>query len=486
VKQPELVYWKGSGEVRPDLLQAIKIVGYRLTTVGDIDEVLARPVADYPGIVLVDASGGEAEASQRVIEISAANKITEVPIIFLSYQATRRSAVLKKTFTKFLAVDIPFKLQDLLQKFMEFCPVEAPAVASLEATNSVIAATALQTASGGNSAELTKSELQEVAPTRAPISQRDPASLKSSCGGEFFAAAERLDLVDDKLLIPAHPNYEQLVLTLNKMTTVSSSIGLHARRVAFLAAAISRELGMNGDDERSVRIAGLFLNWGIHAKHPRLVNYDMLLSQDADTHRILGSAFAESANYVRDSIKDEQAAKTIENISKIILTPAESQNEDMLGAHCALVPELTERSAWVGIKWDSNGAHRTIRKLLAGTPYTVPSPVITEISRALSEASSVRARINPLRAKPAAEDDYDLQKITAAKNEASEIFQNSEKSSQLVIDLKAGMKLAEPIVSLGGKLLLKANINLTDELIHDLWRTSVINPVKPETFVLAA
>jgi response regulator RpfG family c-di-GMP phosphodiesterase len=479
MSQPELIYWKGSGDVRSDLLQAIRVVGYRLTTVSDIDDVLKRPAQDLPGLVVVDASAGEAEASQRVIEMSAASAISAVPIIFLSYQATRRSAVLKKTFKTFIPIDIPFRLQNLLEKLLEICPVEKASEAKPPAI-SLVTGEPLKPAP----------TVAIPAITKVLIREGDPSKLKETYGGEFFALAEELSRIDDSLLIPAHPKKDELIKALNAMTSASELAGLRARRVAFLSSAIANSLGLSPDVDRNIRVAGMFLNWGLKDALPRYLKHDFLLLNDEKVTMIIGSAFANSAKYVREILSDVEAAAIIEEISKIVLLQSTETDVDaVLRAHCALAPELTDRSAWHEDYWDINGVYRTVRRMEDGSHFSVPPQITRSLSRVLSEASATRLQLDEIPPLPEPnpnpdEEDSDLKAMRDAEDEATKLFATSSQKSIAIADLKPGMKLARPIVGVDGKLILRSNISLTEELIQNIWRITTIRQVRPKVSVL--
>ena len=473
--QPELIYWKGSGDVRSDLLQAIRVVGYRLNVVSDIDEVLKRPPQNLPGLVVVDASAGEAEASQRVIEMSAANILGGVPIIFLSYQATRRSAVLKKTFKTFLPIDIPFRLQTLLEKLIEVCPVNQDEN-QLEAISIV-------------TGEPIKPSPTVVIPALAKVFIRegDPSNLKLTYGGEFFALAKDLSKVDDSLIIPAHPKKDELIKALNTMTSASELAGLRARRVAFLSSAIANSLGLSAEVDRNIRVAGMFLNWGLRDALPRYLRHDFLLLNDEKVTLIVGSAFANSAKYVREILSDVDAAAIIDEVSKIILLqPTDADANLLVCAHCALAPELTDRSSWNNEFWDMHGVYRTLRKLEDGAIFSISPQVASSLSRLLSEASATRLQLDAIPPLPEAglEEDYDLKAMHEAQREAETLFSQSTKKDVALTDLKPGMRLARPIIGVDGKLILRSNISLTEELIQNIWRLTTIRPVRPQVSVL--
>ncbi len=480
MKRPELIYWRGSGEVRSDLLQAIKVVGYDLTTVSEIDDVLKRKAEDLPGIVVVDASAGEAEASQRVIEMSAAGPLSQTPIIFLSYQATKRSAVLKKTFAKFLPIDIPFRLQVLLEKFLELCPVPtaaaAPEIAAeLAAQPPVVVATA--TSAG-----------PVVAPARVVIKTCDPSKIKPNYGGEFFALADTLDRVDDNLLLPVHPQRDQLVRALNTMTAQDEWMGLHARRVGFLSSALATALGIEGERDRRIRTAGLFLNWGLLERFPHYASHDLLLLSEERYLKLIGNAFSESARFVRESIQDPGAAQTIQDVANIVLLnshPADAVA--LIDAHCVLTPELADRSSWAKLQWDPYGVHRVVRKFIDGEPFQFSQDVVHAISRAMSEAASVRLLLNPLPPLPdEASGQYEGKLISEAQREAEQLFHVKKQLSMQLADLRPGMRLSQPIISWDGKLILRANVSLSEDLIERLLRLSAVRPVRPPVAVLAA
>ncbi len=478
MKQSELIYWKGSGDLRSDLLQAIRVVGYELVVVSDIDDVLARPDSQAPGLVIVDASAGEAEASQRVIEMSAATALRAVPIIFLSYQATKRSAVLKKTFDKFLPVDIPFRLQSLLEQLLELCPVERAAPKEEAAPESI-------QEQGATAVE--RKPLPALTGSGV-IREGDPTQLKQTFGGEFFALADRLERIDDALLLPQHSKRDEIIRALNAITTKSEILGLRARRVSFLASAIANTLGLSEEDDRHIRVAGMFLNWGLKDATGRHIKHDFFLLNNLSESAVVAKAFQNSARYVREKLGEADSAAIIDDIAKIFEAPPQGPSDELaLKTSCALAPELADRGAWDDYCWDPIGAHRVVRKLEHRAICQVPKEVVVAMSRVLSEASATRLSLEPIPELPTEpSDDYEVQQSQAAQQEAKNMFSNAEQVRIPLTELKPGMRLSEPIIGVDGKLILKSNIELTEDLIHDIWRITTLRPVRPDVSVLSA
>ena len=475
MKQPELVYWKGSGDVRSDLLQAIRVVGYELTIISDIEDVLKRPTAQYPGLIVVDASAGEAEASQRVIEMSASGPLSHIPIIFLSYQATRRSAVLKKTFSKFLPVDIPFRLQALLEKLLELCPVQRSEGAEPE----VVAAPV-------KVEERSPQVSVSVSTAKVRIREGDPANLKVTHGGEFFALAEKANRINDTLLIPEHPKKAEIVRALNFLSIKNELFGLRARRVSFLASAIANSVGLGAEADRHIRVAGMFLNWGLRDSSTRYLKHDFLLLDNTKISPLVSAAFNNSAKYVREKLSDGGAATIIEQVARILVSNSDEPfDPQFMNAYCALASELADRGCWSGDFWDPFGAHRSVRKLEDGTIFKVSPNISQTLSRMLSEASATRLLLDTLPELPTeAGESHDLRMMQEARLEAEVMFGDAEQKSVNLADLKPGMRLSEPIIGVDGKLILRSNINLTEDLIKNLWRLTTIRPVRPKVSIL--
>jgi hypothetical protein len=82
------------------------------------------------------------------------------------------------------------------------------------------------------------------------------------------------------------------------------------------------------------------------------------------------------------------------------------------------------------------------------------------------------------------EEDSDLKAMRDAEDEATKLFATSSQKSIAIADLKPGMKLARPIVGVDGKLILRSNISLTEELIQNIWRITTIRQVRPKVSVL--
>lgn len=496
---PELVYWRGSSDVRTDLLGLLTTQGYATRVVSSLEEVLAqRP----PNLMIVDASAGEAEASMRVVELSGASVLKNIPILFISYHASNRSAVLKRQFASFIGIDVPFKTAALLEKLFQFCPPPAlkeafeeserpeeapdpiaePQVGSEEAPGAVVSAPSQLI----DSSSATKPGKSSGTLYRAKIVRNlDPANLVSSYGGELLATGNELERFDDAVLIGQGEKRQMLIEAIDLFTRTDPWIALHSRRVAFIAAALANILGFGKARDMNVRTVGMLLGWGFRDRYRNLATRDAFLDGDENAIRLFGDPLRLSAAYVKDVVQDDLAARTINVIADIVSErEITEQTEVIQDAECTLVTELADRACWGTGSWDPFGAHRTIRKLRIGVPVRVESAVVDGISRVLCEAGGVRQSMGNVFIPEGVDVEWENKKVDEAVEEAERLFPGEKRVTVQYSDLKPGMKLVRPVVSWDGRLILPANIELDEEMIYRIWQLSVIRPLRPPVAVL--
>lgn len=449
--------------MRTDILGALSAIGYVHRTVGTLEEIFEIAGQDGLGLLIVDASSGEAEASQRVIEMSAASAISHIPIVFISYQASKRSAILKKSFPLFIPIDIPFRLAALLERLVQLYPLPAappPPVPSGE--------------------------------VRAPVRERkepkilSPDQLISPFGGLILALGSEPSNFNDELLLPDHPSREKVLSGLKEISDRDAWLGIHSRRVAMVSSAVAKQLELSKERDASVRVAAMFLNWALKDRSNYYASFDLFLDPEAKIISLLASSFAESADYIHSELGDEVAADTVRLVSSLMQDGSVQPNsQHLLGAHCVLATELADRACWGLNMWDNFGAHRAVRKLWRGEPMRFELAVIAAMNRTLTEAAIARYETAPPEV-VVAEDDPDAKLIREANREADEMFRGAKRENLQLTDLKPGMRLAQPVITRDGRLICRANISLDRDIIWRIWQLATIRPIRVPVAVLSA
>lgn len=108
-------YWRGSAEVRQDLISSLLASNYRVVQLRTLEDVLDRLDRDRPILLIVDASAGDREAAGRVVELAGTARLFSLVVMFVSNQAKRRTETLAKSFVGLIPVDIPYRLDAVMR-----------------------------------------------------------------------------------------------------------------------------------------------------------------------------------------------------------------------------------------------------------------------------------------------------------------------------------------------------------------------------------
>jgi hypothetical protein len=448
----KIVYVKGSSDVRAELITALSDAQYEVEIVQSIDEV--PPKDPTLSLCIVDASAGESEASTRIVELGATTALHVLPLIFISYQATKRSTAIKRQFVKFVPIDVPFRVPTVVEQIAKIL----------------------------NNAALT--EKVQAAPGASSL---DPTKLGTSYGGELFAGSKSNKNFNDDLLVPQGPDREKLMKSLNELSQKHKWLGSHARRVTFVSSAVANSLKYTSKQDEEIRKASLLLNWGLKDGSVIYATHDIFLKLESAPQIMeeIVNGFKRSAEHARNNLNDPRSAEIIEAICELVLgrTPA-VDNNTLFSAQCVLVTELASRASWGLGTWDPHGAHRTLRKLKDGSPIPIDASIKNTFSRMLSEAVSSKPSLTNYMP-PADPSGTINQESQDAVNEAATLFGESEQIDVELKDLQPKMKLTKPVFSIDGKLILNSNIELTEDLISLLWQLAAIRPIRTPITILS-
>ena len=85
--QDLIYYWRGSADVRVDILTELASRSFEVMQFRTLDEVLQAAVRNEPKLLIVDGTAGDREASDRTVELSTARQIFEWNLMFISTAA---------------------------------------------------------------------------------------------------------------------------------------------------------------------------------------------------------------------------------------------------------------------------------------------------------------------------------------------------------------------------------------------------------------
>ena len=532
--EDSILYWRGSGEVFSDLTRAIETRGIKVEVIRELEKLLDIAMRQKPKLLIVDASASEAEASKRIVELSDTPTLATVPVIFLTYKTARGVEVLRKQFKTFLAVDISLARQGLLAQLDALLtslavtvkkeepaelPESAPAPKAAAATEAT-AATAEEVEAGfepdkappvvetsapppAAAAEPAKRPIQAPAaiimrqPERPepatieappkPLKDIDPAMLSTSYGGHVLTSAGDLAHLDDRVLIPNHPNREVLEKTLSRMTSADEWLGMHARRVAFIGGAITNSLALGTERDLNVRTSGLILNWGLMSGRPATTHADLFKFHEIDDINAIVDGLRVSAELINERLKDDTAARTISTIADLLGDNTVKESGDVLeDAKSVLAIEAIDRLCWMNGSFDSFGAYRSIRHLRNGAPFRVSEDVLHGLLRVLGEGVSQHVTVDSAFGSEPADRLEEEEKARAALREAKKLANEKAQFHVELPDLKPGMRLARPLLSRDGRVVLPANTEIDDDIIFRLWQLSAIRPLQSPVAVMAS
>lgn len=480
----EIIYWRGTAEIRLPLVRALQGEGgsegegFEVTQLGTLAEITEAVKKQPPFAMIVDASGGEREVAKRLGELAASVKrLAEVPIVFLASKAQEKSESLAKQYRTFRAVNVPFKITDVFSALESLESVSSPS------TSATASATASAPAQVGS-----KKEPEILIPRKA--GERDPGQLISSHGGKLLTQADRIEVFDDNVLLPKHPQREVMEKALDVITKKDMWAGVHARRTAYASSAVANSLALGPERDKVIRTVGLLLNWGLMENPQELLRKDFFLGATPADFRALAEGYARSAEFIRERLQDENAARTAQVVSQLLSgQPINEHRSVVQDAQCALVSEFADRACWGNGYWNSRGAYRVMSKLRTGELFHADEQIALAIIRMLGEAVSSRVTLNDVslpgmvdRSRQRAE----AQVLEEATRESEKLFGVRDHVPMSLYNLKPGMLLARPMVSAAGRVVVRANTQLDDDIIKRLWQLAAVVPLRLPAYIVEA
>lgn len=457
-----VVYLRGRGEERADLVRALEQRGYQVVFLRWFEELLKHITKTLPQAVVIDASATDADVSERIIELSDAKDLQSIPIIFIGKNAEERCASIAPLYQRFLPVDFPFRLAELFSQL-------------------------------GGGAKAAEEVEEEVPPAELPsqpvvkIHKRthvDPAKLEKTYGGRVVAAANDLSAFDDELILPTHPKENELRRALNAITAKNEWAGIHARRCAFSSSAIANSLGVGEKRDSVIRLASLFLNWSMVGAEQRLT-FDLLQSHQLRQNKIMGDAFRRSADLVQETLDDSEAVELIEAVADLISGHSPSgSSEKVNDAECVLISELVDRACFKSGTWQVSAVPRTLRGLRS-MELIKNQEVLGGMAQMLGEAVFTQPSgrfTTPML--PTQERLARQRQLAEAQQYAEEHFRPKDSRKVKLFELRPGMRLAEPIVTLDGLVVCTANTLLDFDIILRILGLTASRPMEDSVRIL--
>ena len=433
----DVVYLHGSAELRSDIIGALDSAGYEIHKCRELEELRSILDTCSPAFVIVDASAGENEASERVLEISSQPVYHKLPLIFISTKADSRAQVLKRNCESVLPINVPYSLKNVLISVHQFC--------------------------------------QEQANTAA----EEKESMIETPGAQF-ALAKRVSFFEDDSLLENHPQSADLKKVLNTLSERSEWLGLHARRVGYLAESMASSLNIAKGRADNITAVGYSLNLGLLEDLEEFRGIDLFKSTSVENVNKLVRTYLNSAHMARMHLQNETVESTIKVMADLLqLRPAKETNQELIeDAQFAMLADLADRACWGEFGWDASGARRVIRKLSNGFDFIPNKEIKLSLARVMVNAILSSSKNLSIYGEGAQKSTHDQELISHEIAQASELYPREQRLEVKISDLEPGMKLTDPLVSNDGHLIVSAGTKLNSDSIWRLWRLIGLRPFR--------
>ena len=433
------VDWRGSAEIRADIINSLKGAGYKVYQCREFEEVLKLCSADPLAVLIVDGSASGGEASQRAVEVNAATGLQESTILFVASNAYQKIEICRQHFKNIFPIDIPYREEDLR--------------IVLEQLNYI---------------ELAKKE------------ESLPKVLKT--GGAKFTRADRVHFFNDHKLLQKISSAEKVREHLAEMDKKDIWLGLHARRVGLLISTMGQFLNIDENREKNVRAVGLMLNVGVDDSYAEFKKINPLLSPVKNDLKALSKKYRRSAKIIKNDLSDDLSWKTANAIANLLDVGTSNEKRCVVeDAEFVILADFADRACWRGKEWDPRSARGVIRVIREGLEYVKSKALVEALARSLvqslvascSKMGMYGAIANPVKFSEVKE--TIANKISSVKQRKANLW-----------ELAPGMVLANPIISTDGTLLACPSVKLDEDMLWRLWSVLGLKPMEPAVYVQAA
>ncbi len=443
----DIIYIRGRSEEHEELIAAFKKRNFNVHIVRDVSAACELAQKKTPAACILDASSSEAEVSERVIELTTAKELYSRPLVFIGKRASEHYHSVQQKFYRYIAVDYPFSIDKLFERFAE--------------------------AKAGDSEEILTPDQ-----TARSLTFTDPSKISSGHGGVFLLHADSLAAFDDDVLLPDHPRKANLQKALDAMTTANDWLGVHARRTGYLSSALANSNNLGAADDK-IRTSALMLNWSLARGGDVGLKFDLFRRDSSNLSEKVAAAFRSSADIVSEKLEDDDAAQVIQAIASIIgATGEDIPKEVRAAAEVVILAEATDRACWRYGRFNHFGANRALRSL-RDTSMITTKELKDGMGRVIAEAvlhqdPDANAFRRSLTRHQKAERRLELE---TAQARATELYSDVSTKEVHLFNLTAGMCLAQPLVSLDGKLILPANTVLDKDVIFRVFQLAAVRPL---------
>lgn len=541
-----VVYWRGSAEVREDLLSALMESSLMVHQVRTLEELLDFLDRHDPSAIIVDGSASQREASDRIVEVGNTEALFSYPIVFIATQARKRVSLLKSRHEQLFPIDVPYRLNQVLRGILLILNAEAtvdpirvadtlnaegggveifqseevlpvlshdPAAEveesislDVDVTDTIEASTIELDVSPSDEpfAAAADSEPEAAdAPKHGRVRRKvddnsianrtrlkanlDPAKLSGTYGGEVFAIASHAEDFRDDLLMPERPNKDLLQRAFEAFEKMDPWAAVHARRVTFVASAMAHSLSFDKAREENVRLTCLFINWANN--DDATINtrrHDVFRDSSSDSIQQVAKAFRSSAAMIRERLGDDRSSKTVELVAKMLEGDrgmSQEQKDLLAEAECVLIVELADRSCWGNGQWNPFGVYRCVRHLRSPSSMVSEPRVKGAMKRVLGESVTTHITVGNVFV---SNDDLETPgvggprtgagsgRVTAGPPGRVADTKTIRSVTVQIADLTPGMRLAQPLTAVDGKVVLQAETRLNQEIVYRLWQLAAV------------
>lgn len=513
-----ICYWRGSAEIRDDIISALVERNHGVKQVRTLEEMLDYITAYPDSVIIVDGSASQREAATRIVELANTERLYRFPVFFVSALAAKRCATLKSNYQRLTPVDIPYNLTVVLRALQLVIDPEAAARAPItieadERSSSDKALAESQSVQQRPSApdadephapvpRSREAGTEDPSTTGGGAGRRrvddnsaknrerlrrnpDPANLVKTYGGEVFSIATHVSDFKDEVLIPESPSRQKVLEALAAMSKADRWAGVHSRRVAFVASALANSLRLAKPRDEAIRVAALLFNWGF-MDSPRTMRLDCFRPTDVKSRDTMIRGVQASATFARERFNAQRVSDILSAAASILQGESVAVSEDVQkDAELTLLVELTDRCCWETGHWQPFGAYRAIRFLRGDqSPFRSPD-LLHAMTRVIGEAVTTHVTVgNIFLSYSDPMDGATTYRSVGASSAPADIPESKMKTVQIA-DLKSGMRLAKPVIARDGRVILEAKVKLDDELLYHLWQLATIRALGNEIAIIS-
>ena len=449
--QKKLLYLRGDAPPFNPILQKFEEIHYDCLVVRSVEELLqslSRRDSEY--LLVIDASASKDEISQRLLQITSYPELFVIPTIFMGENIVALSDTAQSRFKSFLPLNTPLNSQQFSQVVAKyFVPQKVPAAV-------------------------------EVSP--AKVIARDPTRLGAQYGGAVLREANTIGAFTEDSYLPDSLNKESMRAVVQQITQSKGDLGLHIRRTAFLSKAVANKLSMGAQLQETIQTSGLLLHFAYTETGQLLEFRDLLYSGGAPGDEFY-NYLRMTSHLILEQFSDFEAAKVINGIAQMLKDGSVPEGDTHRAASCVLATEITNSACWRGGRYSNYGAN----KVLSGfrnSKWPLHQESVASLARVIGESvlDSYGTEIPEYIKRLTPAQKVKRRRAQEARVEEQKRFDElySNQTTVSLLELTPGMKLAHPIYTVDGEMLLNANITMDMDLILRILQLAAVRQVEQE------